>query len=480
MDSLENAENRTARTANGAVTLHSTKNYLLDFYSRAGAMRNNSDTEVITLFSKAFSEDPINALKALFYIRDIRGGQGERKVFRTIWSWLADNYPDVVRSNIDNVPFFGRWDDLFSSPKATKMAIPLISSVIDSAKNENTSFDKLNLLKWLPSNNTSSNVTRQQANYISALLGMSKKEYRKMLSKYRSILDIVEKKMSANKWKEITYSKVPSRASLLYRKAFWKHDNEGYAQYLTKVEKGEAKINTSVTYPYEVVREYLVNGNTNNQTLNLIWKNLPDYVEEEQALVMADVSGSMNHPNFLPLSVSISLALYFAERNKNSEFKNRFLTFSSNPSLVKIVGNNLYEKIMNINKSNWDMSTNIQKAFDLILGIAVSNNVPKEDMPRKLYIISDMQFDEAGGNKTNFEVIKQKYASSGYELPVIVFWNVNNSNQESPVTYDQKGTMLVSGCSPNIFKAVMNSKAYTPYDMMMEVLSKERYSRIRM
>jgi len=476
ISSMLQSQNRLARTANGAITLASTNSDVLDFFSTAGAFRTRSEEDIILSFSRAFSESRELAMKALFYLRDCRGGQGERRLFRVIWNWLIDNYPDLVKKNIAHVPTYGRWDDICYNEKSLSTALCTISKTIDEYKSGTSTYNNLAMFKWLPSINTSSKDTVKLAHKLSKALCMSPRQYRKLLSKARAELGIVERDMSANNWNNIKFEKVPSRASLLYRKAFWKHTPDLYAHYISKVEKGETKINTSVIYPYEVVREYLEARSSNDPTLNVIWDNLPNYIEDgSQALVMADVSGSMEG---LPLSVSISLAMYMAERNPDPVFGNHFMTFSKRPSLIKITGSNLFEKITNLSHAHWDMNTNLQAAFDLILETAIRSKLSPDAMPDKLVIVSDMQFDNACGTRTNFEIIKDKYESAGYEMPSIVFWNVNASTSHSPVEFDQKGVMLVSGCSPTIFRNVLSNTVCTPYDLMLEVLNSERYSLI--
>jgi len=284
--------------------------------------------------------------------------------------------------------------------------------------------------------------------------------------------------MSAQQWDEINYERVPSRASLLYRKAFWKHSPDKYGEYISKVESNEAKINTAVTYPYEIVREYLVKHSDNDRTLNAAWENLPNYITEgDRALVMADVSGSMQRPDFLPLAVSISLAMYFAERNPDPVFGGHFMTFSNKPELIKVQGKNLFERISNLQRANWSMNTDLQAAFKKILSTAVTNKLAFELMPTKLIICSDMEFDNCVNN-TNYEAIEQKYVEAGYLMPTVVFWNVNARNSHSPVEFNKQGVMLVSGCSPTIFKNLMASKVTTPYDLMLEVLNDGRYARV--
>jgi len=477
MNSLVNEDNRSVFTENGARTLKSSKSSLVDFFGQGGALRTRQDSEIIHLFSNAFAEDKLTALKILFYLRDVRGGQGERNTFRVIWKWLITNYPEIAKANLKNVPYYGRWDDLFFDKGTIDFAIDLIREVITSDKSS-LAMEDLTIFKWLPSNNTSSAKTRVLAKYISSKLGLSPKDYRKMLSTSRKRLNLVETAMSLNKWSEIKFENVPSRASFIYRKAFGKHETTRYVEYITKVEKGEAKINASVTYPYEIVDKYLNKGSSKDNTLDVIWKSLPNYMAEGvKGLVVADVSGSMVG---LPMAVSVSLALYMAERNTDPNFKDYFITFSEKPNLVKIKGDSLYQKIRNISQADWGMSTNIQGVFDLILRTAVSNNVKKEDMPNVLYIVSDMEFNKATSrnSKTNFETIKDKYIASGYEMPTLVFWNVNARNSHSPVTFDERGVALVSGCSPSIFSSVLSGKSVTPYDIMMDTIGRDRYSRV--
>lgn len=475
INAMKSDLNRDARTENGAVTLRSTRSSVLDFFSQAGAFRERSEHDIIKSFSKAFAEDRNLAMRALFYLRDIRGGQGERRMFRVIASWLARNYPSILRANLSNIPFYGRWDDMFFD----ESMIELSSAYLDEAvKSMGENYESLTLAKWLPSENASSRATAKRSRLIREKLGMSARQYRKMLSAARKELGIVESQMSAGQFSSIDYSKVPSRASVVYRKAFSRRDGDRYSSFIQKVKNGEAKINAAVTYPYEIVREYFDKG-SNDETLNVLWENLPNYiVAGQRMLVMADVSGSMNINNRLPMATSISLAMYAAERNTDSPFYNHFMTFSAKPDLVEIKGRNLFERISNLERADWDMSTNLVAAFERILQTAKKAQISQEQMPTQLVVVSDMEFDAASRYSTNFEHIKQLYAEAGYEMPTLVFWNVNARNSHSPVEFNQKGVKLVSGSSPSIFKALMSTKTLTPYDLMLEVLQQERYDRV--
>jgi hypothetical protein len=213
-----------------------------------------------------------------------------------------------------------------------------------------------------------------------------------------------------------------------------------------------------------------------DETIEAQWKALPNYAEDtdSNAIVVVDVSASMSG---LPMQIAIALGLYISERNVGA-FKDYFITFSESPSLERVVGNTLLEKVRNVSQANWGGNTNLQKVVDLILSTARKNNVPQNEMPKKLYIVSDMQFDAALGRYTNFDAMKQKYAQYGYEFPTIVFWNVSSRRDEAPVTEDDRGAFLVSGYSPSIFKATINAKAVNPMDMMYEVLNTDRYAAV--
>jgi hypothetical protein len=282
--------------------------------------------------------------------------------------------------------------------------------------------------------------------------------------------------MSSGDWSSIDYSKVPSKASLIYRSAFGKRDTERYGAFLSSVEKGETKINSGTLYPYELVSKYLGSARQVDRTIEAQWAALPNYAEtDDNALVIADVSGSMSGR---PLEVAISLAIYFAERNKGI-FHDYFLTFSTTPALTQVIGNNLMERVHNLNRANWDMSTDIQKAFNLILRTAVANKLSEAEMPKTLFIISDMQFDSAVAGFTNYQAMKASYAVAGYMLPKVVFWNVRASeNKNAPVTELQEGVYLVAGSSAGVFKTVLTGKTTTPYDLMVESLMTPRYDPI--
>lgn len=471
-------------TENGALTNKSTLNYVLDWFGAGGAIRSRSDADVIALFSKAYAQDKLTALKVLFYFRDVRQGQGERKTFRTIMNWLAKNYEDVARKNLANVPFYGRFDDLYclvGTPLEAQVfelfAEQLKSDIRNMKKGESISL----LAKWLKSENASSKETCNLGRKTREALDLTPKRYRKILSALRKHIDVLEVKMCGQKWSEIDFGKVPSKASLNYRKAFGKHDQERYAAYLKAVEKGEAKINAGAVYPYEILRT-LIAGGKHDQTCDLQWKNMPNWLEgnDHYGLVLADTSQSMtSNAGGLPLMVSVSLAIYFAERNVGP-FKDVWMTFSSEPDFHKLIGNNLWEKYSNVEQRHWGFSTDLQAAFNRILTTAVGGRVPQSQMPSVLYIISDMEFDAAcvSNKATNFEMMKAKYASFGYKLPRVVWWNVAARNEQFPIRADETGTALVSGASPSILKSLLSAKDFDPMSIVYEVTNSPRYDKV--
>lgn len=457
-------------TENLAVTYKSTNSRVLDFFSMGGALRTREPKEIEKILSQALAEDKLLAIKCLFYLRDIREGQGERRTFRESLKILSKEYPKETEKLLALIPEYGRWDDLFYLDNAE------IDKIIKTQLEKDIGSKNPSLLgKWLPSENSSSSKTRELARKVRKYLGYSSKKYRKMLTELREKIEIVESKMSAKDWKKIDYSRVPGKATLNYREAFKRNDEKRYQKYIESLKKGDAKINTKTLYPYEIVRQA---KRDYNETLEQLWKNLPDYTKDDKkGIVVADVSGSMMG---LPITISVSLAMYFAERNKGI-FKNKFITFSEHPELQEVEGDNLTQKIRNLEDAHWDMNTNLQAVFDLILDSAVQDNLKQDDLPETIYIISDMEFDEACRHdgltdRTNYEIIQQKYKEAGYKMPNIVFWNVDSRQNNVPVTENEKGVILVSGASPSIFKMVMEKT--TPQEFMLTVLNSERYKPI--
>lgn len=486
LDNLETEMNddNIAFTESGAMAFASTKSAVLDFFGNGGALRARDEASIINVFEKAYAENPLLATKAMFYFRDIRGGQGERRTFRILLSHLAQNRPEVVRANLPLIAEYGRWDDLYSLID-TELEEDMFT-VIDVQLADDMNSDNPSLLaKWLASENASSATTKRYGRKTRQALNMSPRQYRKTLSAIRQKIGLVEQAISTNNWSEIQYDKLPSKAGLQYRKAFYRHDAERYAHFLEQVKSGEKTINAGTLYPYEIVEKcgygYWNNsGGGDAATLDAMWNALPNYFgdNEVRGLVVADVSGSMSGR---PMDVSISLAIYTAERN-SGPFAGKFITFSARPKLQSVTGNDIVEKVRNLARADWDMNTDVKAVFDLILHTAKKNNTSQDELPTHLYIVSDMEFDYCAGSGVNerlFQTIEREYAEAGYKMPFLVFWNVNSRNDQQPMSMDQRGFQLVSGCSPSIFTSLLSNKVTSAYDLMLEVLNQERYAAIR-
>ena len=467
-------------TENSALTLKSTGSECLDLFATIGALRNSEPEEIATRFLRAFAENPTLALRTAFYARDIRGGLGERKAFRVILGWLAQNSPSSVVKNIALIPEYGRYDDLLSLLE-TPCASSALSLIKTQLQTDTASETPSLLAKWLPSINASNPQTRQLAKKIAASLGMSLKSYRQTLSALRKRISIIENYLRTKDY-SFDYSKQPSKAMLKYRQAFSRNDNDRYQKFLQDVAQGKATLHTGTLAPYEIIMPIFTNGmmsDDERNALNTTWNAQEDFTGGKNALAVVDGSGSMYGGTVIyPIAVAEALGIYFAERNKG-EFRNHFITFSQTPQLVEIKGSDIVEKVNYCAIYNEVANTNIQAVFELILNTAVKHNIPQNEMPESLYIISDMEFDYCteDSSMTNFEYAKQLFAEKGYTLPQVVFWNVDSRNQQQPVSRNEQGVILVSGVSPRIFAMLQNGNL-SPESYMLEVLNSERYRNI--
>ena len=487
LEDLRKEENLTY-TENGALTNRSTNSYCLDLFATIGALRNAEDSEIISRFIKAYTEDRNLAMKILFFARDIRGGLGERRVFRSIWKWLSLHEVESVRKNITNVPEYGRFDDLLSllDGPCEKDMLSFIKEQLDKDLAALKTGESVSLLaKWLPSVNTSNKDSVKSAKKLAKALGFSDAEYRKVLVSLRAEIKLMENYLRDKDY-SFSYEKQPSKALYKYRLAFLRNDRERYSAFLEKAEKNPSVMNTGTLTPYDVVapiinkdKERVAISKWDRRSMDITWKALPDYTGAENALAVVDGSASMYwYGEYIPAAVAQSLGIYFAEHNKGC-FHNHFITFSENPRLIEVKGKDIVEKLRYCMSFNECANTDLQRTFDLILNTAIQNKAKQEEIPEKLYIISDMEFDYCANHAemTNFECAKKKFAKYGYRLPQIVFWNVNSRNQQQPVTKNEQGVALVSGASPQIF-SMLSEGILDPYSFMLETLSSERYERI--
>lgn len=479
---LKQEANKTV-TENGAATYITTESDCLDLFATIGALRRESDSEIVTRFVRAYSENRDIAMKLLFFARDIRGGLGERRVFKVILNWLANNEPATVRKNIAHVAEYGRYDDLLClmGTACENDMLDVLKAQFDADNNALANGGEVSLLaKWLPSVNASNKETVLYAKKIAKHFGLSDASYRKALVALRAHIRIIENNLREKDY-SFDYSKQPSKAMYKYRKAFIRNDGERYSRFLDKVTTGEARLHVGTLMPYEIITPFF-HGNVSDEerkAINTTWTSLEDFGDTENALAVIDGSGSMyGGADPIPATVALSLGIYFAERNKGA-FKNHFITFSENPQLVEIKGEDILDKVRYCHGFNEVANTNIQKVFELILDAAKKNSVPQDELPKKLYIISDMEFDWCAedASLTNFEYAKKLFAKAGYTLPEIVFWNVASRNRQQPVTKNEQGVALVSGCTPRLFEMVA-SGTMNPYAFMLEVVESERYAKI--
>lgn len=470
-------------TQKGAVAYSHMGSNICDFYSIVGASRNMGHREIETMFEDALIEDAEKAIIILFYARDPRGGLGERRVFRICMEYLQRVRFDLFNRVLHLVDEYGRWDDRIHLAYISRSAHGIKTIQRQLEKDYKKALNGENgvslLGKWMPSENASAKDTKEKARFFQNQFSLSPKKYRIMLSTIREHLDVVERKISANNWRDIEYSKVPSRAGMIYSDAFMRNDQRRYEKFLEDVEKGKEKVNASVLYPYEIMAKA---KDDYKKYLEEAWNALPDYFPGNSVLPVIDVSGSMtenfgNSNSITCMDVAISLGLYVSERLEGF-FKNKFVTFSEKPRLNAIRGNNLNEKYHQIRKSDWGVTTNVSSVMNLILHSAIEAGATQEELPEKILIVSDMEFDAAMDNRyqsTWFKKMKEKFDDAGYKIPEIIFWRVNVKTIQFPVRKDEEGTVIVSGASPIVLENIGNLDEFTVENYIAKILNDERY-----
>ena len=455
-----------ARTTNGMKDIKSTLSNTTDLFFKIGASRGR---DITAQFEKAFQENPDIALRIAQWARDARGGAGERELFRQVLKHLEKLHTDVLLGTriLQNTAEIGRWDDLliFTNAEVKAKAFGMIKEALDAGNGL--------CAKWMPRKGPVSVELRES-------FGWSPKYYRKRLVE---LTKVVETQMCSKQWNEINFSHVPSLAMSRYSKAFGKNASDAFTEFKTKLKSGDksVKVNAGAVYPYDITKnvKYGDSGLADEQ-----WKALPNFIGDAMVLPMVDVSGSMSTPaggyasksGVSCLDVAVSLGLYCADKN-TGVFKDLFLTFSTNSEFVHLTGT-LSQKMAQMNRSAWDMSTDLHKAFEEILRVAKSNDVPAKDMPQVLLIMSDMQFNSCTRfDDSAMQMIRRKYTEAGYEVPQIVFWNLNAADNV-PVKFDTKGVALVSGFSPSIMKSVLaaDMDGFTPEGIMKKAVMTDRYA----
>ena len=506
MSYLENLKEQAnyTRTLNGALTHGSTGDACLDLFAVAGGMRYRNPADIIRMFELAYIENRELAMKLLFHIRDIREGMGERQMFRTLLRHVARKWPESARKNVHLIAEYGRWDDLLCLYKtpAQKQMVEVIRKQLDqdllaAYRREAGDLESpISLLaKWLPSPNTSSHQTRKLGCWMARQLGMEQREYRKMLSRLRAHSCVTERYLTRKNLKKIDYEAVPAGAMLKYRNAFQQNDQEHFQGYLKDVAAGKKEMHANTLFPYELIRpffEHIRSGwwssfrfvpqnVAGKEVLEALWNSQCEKIAQDNAIAVVDVSGSMfcgQSKQALPILMAVALGLYCAERCQGV-FHKHMITFSESPQLVKIHGRNLEEKLNYMLRANWGMSTNMEAVFDLLLDTAVRTNARQEEMPSAIYIFSDMEFNCAvrDPHKTVYDNARERFAEHGYQLPAVIFQNVNSWQMQAPVRANTRGAALCSGAGTASFKHKFDGNV-TPMSHMLRVLMSDRYKEV--
>lgn len=509
---LKNYNNRSV-TENGAVGYRTTTHPLVDLHFKVSSLRGREEDFIAREFIKAFVQDRIHAVKWLFFLRDIWEGLGERRSFRICLKYLAVSQPQIALAVMKLVPEYGRYDDLlvYLDTPLCKKACSFIKEQLQRDKEAMEAGEGISLLgKWLPGDNTSSKESRRYAGILARNMGYSKKEYRKLLVALRAYGNVLETKVSAGVWDTIDYETVPAKTNFLYDNAFYRHDKERREEYLKKVFLGKGKLNATGLMPYEITHrltksyfETYCRALKDNVLAELMWEKLMEEGFQndwglDDCIVVADGSGSMcanvsGSSSVKALEVANSLAIYFAGQLKGV-FHDKAITFSQSPQFIDLAkGHNLKEKLEIMLAHNEVANTNIKAVFDMLLAMAISNQVPKEELPGQVLVLSDMEFDAAtepeydwrtgkriGGmpDAKLFELIAKEYEAAGYTMPRLIFWNLCGRTDTIPMVNNESGLCLLSGFSQNGAKVAADRKIKDPYRSLIKVLDAPRYDKV--
>lgn len=500
---LENEFNYTL-TENGGLAHKTTNDAVYDLFAQGGAYRTRSDEDCIFLFAKAFDENPTYAMKCLFYLRDILEGQGERRFFRVCIKWLANNKTKKMLRNLKYIPEFGRWDDLYALV-GTKVEREVWNFIHAQLELDMASKTPSLLAKWLKSENTSSAESCALATKTRKALGLTSRQYRRILTNLRARINVLERLMSENRWDEIEFDKIPSKAGMVYRNAFARHDvermkNKAAQSYADFAKDKTTKVNAKALYPYEVVskaynytrndalwhwrsREATNLNDIERLMIDKYWDNLAEYISKlnMNALCVVDTSVSMwGKEASAPINIAISLGMIAADKARGP-FHGQYISFSSRPQLIKVEGVDFVDKVKRIYETNLCENTNLEATFDMLLDVAKRNHIKQKDLPKSIIVISDMQIDHQYGygcidskakTRTMMENMRFKWKCAGYDLPKMVYWCVDS--RQDTFLDDGPNVTYVSGSSAVLFEQI--AKGVTAQDLMFEKLNSKRYS----
>jgi hypothetical protein len=450
-------------TNNGMVTLENSGDACVNLFFAIGSSRGK---DITAQFERAYQENPLIAIRILFWARDIRGGAGERQTFKNLLTHIAKLHSSTAKSILEYIPEYGRWDDIFAFI-GTTIEDNALNLIVTGLNTKNGL-----CAKWVPRKGPIAKLIRKN-------LGLNERDYRKLVV---SLTNVVETKMCAKKWNKIEYDHVPSVASARYQKAFNKNDTIRYQAYKEGLDKGTSNIHASAVYPYDVIKSV---SKGDSQVAIHQWESLPNYLGDNKIIPMVDTSGSMytNIPGskLQCIDISVSLGLYIADKQTGA-FKDLFLTFNTNSKLELLKGN-LLSKLSQLQRADWGGSTNLESAFNEILQVAIAGNLHQDELPSVLLIFSDMEFNQATSNYSGKSIraqdmAKEKFAMAGYTIPKIVYWQLNGKSGNVPVKFNEQGTALVSGFSPAIMKSILSASNFTPETIMLETINSERYKQI--
>lgn len=514
------------KTQNGAISL-STPDITGQTSGRIGlffkSVRNLNIPNLYQYLREAAQENIIDTFLLAFHIRDCRGGKGERELGRRAFIWLFLNYPHEFQKIAHFIPEYGRWDDILQlwpgvlNLENLKFVRENWCSNIEGDKelsnlriqqNKLVSMIGIQLIndlekmkdglpiticaKWTPTEKDSMDRKYNTVNTLCKTMNIKPKKYRQhYTTPMREYLHIVERYMCDRKWENIEYSKVPSCAMNRLKKTFEKHSPELFNEWKSKLSRGEVDVKAKQLFPHEIISS--IRNHLYDSILEAQWKILENQVKDignlSDSICVCDVSQSMlgwnntgimksTITNFMPIDVSIGLSLIIANAVKGP-FHNHIITFHQKPEFYVVKNESIFNRYKAISSAPWAGNTNFQAIFDLILSQAKRHKLNEIDMPKRIFVFSDMQFDMADCNTTNFKAIEQKYTDSGYIKPQIIFWNLNGSTSDYPVSINDNNTAMVSGFSPSILKAILYSKEFSPYTIMRETIDNDRYKQIR-
>lgn len=453
-------------TQNGAKAYTSSLSAVLDLYSMGITSSAALQDELI---AKAFTEDPILALKAILYSRDVRDGQGNRDLFRRAMDYLIATEPTIVNFLLPHIPEIGRWKDVYELYGKDKKLDITILHLIDAAIHLNS--DAL-CAKWFP---RQSKLHKDYAKTFNYDIG----DVRRFVAK---LSKTVETQMCNRNWHEIKYESVPSIANIKYNKAFLRNDQSRRERFLEDVLAGKTTAKATVTYPHDIANMIFNNRYIRDpktvKSADALWSQLPNYMTENQfnILPIIDTSGSMlsaaNGTTASCISIAAGLGIYMAERNVG-EYKNLWMNFSTRPQAYYLKGSTLSEKIYSLDYNNWSGSTNLDAAMQMVLDAAKKS---PSTAPKAIIIVSDMEFNPVYGgscvNFTNYEKFKADFQAIGLEMPTTIFWRVNTASKQQPSLLNDKKVLLINGYSPTILKEILQGSIleYTPEKAMRAIL----------